>query len=45
MGEERGLYRVLVEKPEGKRTLERPRRRGVDNIRMDLHEVGCGYKD
>ena len=45
MGEERGVYRVLVGKPEGKRTLRRPRRRWVDNIRMDLQEVGCGYMD
>ena len=40
MGEERGAYRVLVGKPEGKRPLGRPRRRWVDNIRMDLQEVG-----
>ena len=45
MGEERGVYRVLVGKPEGKRTLGRRRRRWVDNIRMDLLEVGCGYMD
>ena len=45
MGEERGVYRVLVGKPEGKRPLGRPRRRWVDNIRMDLQEVGCGYVD
>ena len=45
MGEERGVYRVLVGKPKGRRPLGRPRRRCVDNIRMDLHEVGCGYKD
>ena len=45
MGEERGVYRVLVEKPKGKRSLGRPRRRWVDNIRMDLQEVGCGYMD
>ena len=45
MGEERGAYRVLVGKPEGKRLLGRPRRRWVDNIRMDLKEVGCGYVD
>ena len=45
MGEERGLYRVLVGKPEGKRPLGRPMRRWVDNIRMDLQEVGCGYMD
>jgi hypothetical protein len=42
---ERGAYRVLVGKPEGKRPLGRPRRRWVDNIRMDLQEVGCGYVD
>jgi len=45
MGEERGVYRVLVGKPEGKRPLGRPRCRWVDNIRMDLREVGCGYMD
>jgi len=45
MGEERGVYRVLVGKPEGKRPQGRPRRRWVDNIRMDLQEVGCGYVD
>jgi len=45
MGEERGVYRVLLGKPEGRRPLGRPRRRCVDNIRMDLHEVGCGYMD
>jgi len=45
MGEERGVYRVLVGKPEGRRPLERPRRRWMDNIRMDLQEVGCGYVD
>jgi len=45
MGEERGLYRVLVGKPEGRSPLGRPRRRWVDNIRMDLQEVGCGYLD
>ena len=43
MGEDRGVYRVLVGKPEGKRPLGRPRRRWVDNIRTDLQEVGCGY--
>ena len=43
MGEARGVYRVLVGKPEGRRPLGRPRRRWVDNIRMDLQEVGCGY--
>ena len=45
MGEERGVYRVLVVKAEGRRPLGRPRRRWVDNIRMDLQEVGCGYMD
>ena len=39
------MYRVLVGKPEGRRPLERTRRRWVDNIRMDLQEVGCGYMD
>ena len=42
MGEGRGVYRVLVGKPEGKRPLGRPRRRWEDNIKMDLQEVGCG---
>jgi hypothetical protein len=41
-GGERGVYRVLVGKPEVKRPLGRPRRRWEDNIRMDLLEVGCG---
>jgi len=45
MGEERGVYKVLVGKPEGKRPLGRPRRRWVDNIRMNLQEVECGYVD
>jgi len=45
MGEERRVYRVLVGKPEGRRPLGRPRRRWLDNIRMDLQEVGCGYMD
>ena len=45
MGEERGVYRVLVAKLEGRRPLGRPRRRWVDNIKMDLQEVGCGYVD
>ena len=43
MGEERGAYRVLLGKPDG--PLGRPRRRWVDNIRMDHQEVGCGYMD
>jgi hypothetical protein len=42
MVEGRGVYRVLVGKPEGKRPLGRPRRRWEFNIMMDLHEVGCG---
>ena len=41
----RGVYRVLVGKPEGKRPLGRPRRRWEDNIKMDLQEVGEGYED
>jgi hypothetical protein len=45
MRERRGLHRVLVGKPEGKRILERPRRRWEDNIEMDLQEVGCGGMD
>ena len=45
MGEEREAYRVLVGKTVGRRPLMRPRRRCVDNIRMDLQEVGCGYMD
>jgi hypothetical protein len=45
MGKERVVYRVLVEKPEGRRSLGRPRHRWEDNIRMDLREVGCGCVD
>ena len=45
MGEERGAYRVLVGKLEGRRPLVRPRRRWVDNIRMKLQEVSCVYMD
>jgi len=41
MGERRGVYRVLVRKPEGKRPLGRPRRKWEDNIKFDLEEVGC----
>ena len=44
-GGEKRVYRVLVGKLEGKTPLGRPRRRWVDNIRMDLEEVGCGYMD
>jgi hypothetical protein len=43
--ERRGAYRALVGKPEGRRPLGRPRRRGEDNIKMDLREVGCGGAD
>jgi hypothetical protein len=45
MGEERGVYRVLVGKPEEKTPLGRSRRRWVDNIKTDLQEVGCGCMD
>ena len=45
MGEERGVYRVLVGKTEGRRPLGKPRCRWIDNIRLDLQEVGCGYID
>jgi hypothetical protein len=43
IGEERVLYSVLVGKPEGKNPLGRPRRRGEDNIKMDLRKVDVGY--
>jgi hypothetical protein len=45
MGEGRGVYRVLVGKPEGKRPLGRPRRRWEDNRKIDLQEVRCGDMD
>jgi len=45
MGEERGVIRVFLGKPEGRRPLWRPRRRWVDNISVDLQEVECGYMD
>jgi len=45
MGEERGVYSILLGKPEGRRPLGRPRRRWVDNIRMGLQELGCVYMD
>ena len=45
MGKEKGAYSVLVGKPEGKRPLGKPKRRSVDNIRMELQEVECGYMD
>jgi hypothetical protein len=45
MKEGRGVYRVLVGKPEGKKPMGRPRRRWKDNIKMDLQEVGCEGRD
>jgi len=45
MGERRGIYRVLMGKPEGKRPLGRPRRRWDDNITMDFSEVWCEGMD
>jgi hypothetical protein len=45
MGERRGVYKVLVVKPEGKRPLGRLRRRWEENIKMDLQKVGCGAMD
>jgi hypothetical protein len=45
MGESRDAYRALVGKPEGRRPLERPRRRCEDNIKMDLRDVGWGCVD
>ena len=42
MAKRRGVYRVLMGKAEGKRPLGRPGRTGEDNIKVDLHEVGCG---
>jgi hypothetical protein len=45
MGETRNAYRILVGKPEGKRPLGRPRRRWVDNIKMDLTEIGWDGRD
>ena len=44
-GERRGVYKLLVGKPKGKRPLGRPRNRWEDNIKMDLREVGCGGMD
>jgi len=45
MGDDRGVHRVLMGKPEGKRPLGRPRRRWEDNVKMDLREVGEGRGD
>jgi len=45
MGERRGVYRVLMGRPEGKRPLGRPRHRWEDNIKMDLQDLGCGDID
>jgi hypothetical protein len=45
MGETRNVYRLLVRKPEGKRPLGRPRRRWIDNIKMDLLEIGVNDVD
>jgi hypothetical protein len=45
MGETRNAYRILVGKPEGKRPLGRPRRMWVDNIKMNLGEIGWGGMD
>jgi hypothetical protein len=44
-GEKRNAYRLFVEKPEGRKPLGRPRRKWLDNIRLDLVEVGWGYVD
>jgi hypothetical protein len=45
MGEKRNVYRLLVGKPEGKRPLGRPRRKWIDNIKMDLLEIGLNVVD
>jgi hypothetical protein len=45
MGENRNPYRILVQKPEGKRQLGRPRCRWLDNIKIDLREIGWGSMD
>jgi hypothetical protein len=45
MGEKRNVYRLLVEKPEGKKPLGRPRRRWIDNIKIELLEIGLSVVD
>jgi hypothetical protein len=45
MGEKRNVYRLLLGKPEGSRPLGRPRRRWIDNIKMDLLEIGLNVVD
>jgi hypothetical protein len=45
MGEKRNVYRLLARKPEGKRPLGRPRRRWIDNIKMDFLEIGVNVVD
>jgi hypothetical protein len=45
MGEKRNVYRLLVGRPEGKRSLGRPRRKWIDNIKMDLLEIGLSVVD
>jgi hypothetical protein len=45
VGKKRNVYRILVGKPEGKRPLERPRRRWVNSIKMDLREIGWDGMD
>jgi hypothetical protein len=45
MGKKRNAYRILVGKPEGKRPLRRPRRTWVDNIKIDLRDIGCDGMD
>ena len=45
IGERRGVYRILLGRPKGKRPLGKPRHRWEDNIQMDLQDVGCGVMD
>jgi len=44
-GERRGIYSVLMEKPEGKRPLGRPRRKWEDNVKIDFQKMGCGVME